>query len=311
MLIVQNRILSDRMHAARALAFERAVPVLSGYAVAVAMLSKRGQIYAGCNFEYPLFNDRGHAEQVAIGRGITAEGRAFDIDTILLGASRHGSALPVERWSKGASGPLYCGNCRQWLIEAMSGDTYFELDADGVRRERHKNRDLLPHPFDPSILGGGVLSANAEDILPLEIAAQKGKIAEQLLPYLQHAKPVNAYFRVELQTMSQIVAGIESEMGNLYPGVMALGVHYHQLWPVISAFASFTMAEPKGRVKRLHWMLAGSRQGIWKPTESELLEANRSWLGYMMEGGLRRSSFAQVDYRILQDTVSMRSYKAM
>jgi cytidine deaminase len=115
----------------------RAYVPYSHFPVGAALLTRSGEVIAGCNVEnaaYPasICAERG-AVMAAVARGL----RDFDLLAIVTRA-----AEPTPP----------CGQCRQVLAEFAPSLPVVSVDRDG-RRQRWTMSELLPSPFLPASLG--------------------------------------------------------------------------------------------------------------------------------------------------------------
>ncbi|HEY9764761.1 MAG TPA: cytidine deaminase [Chroococcales cyanobacterium] len=110
----------------------------SQFPVGVALLTKDGKIFTGCNVENASFGLTICAERVAIGKAISEGCREFK--AIAITAAKASPCLP-------------CGACRQVLAE-------FAPDLELVFRQAEKQvwvltlNDVLPFQFTNASLGG-------------------------------------------------------------------------------------------------------------------------------------------------------------
>lgn len=122
----------DAARAARRLAY---VPY-SGYAVGAAVLSRSGQMFAGCNVENAAYPSGLCAERVAIFKAVSEGER--DLVALVVVTSNLGSP---------------CGSCRQVFSEFATDDAVIVLASErGNRRKRFTMRSILPDRFGPEHL---------------------------------------------------------------------------------------------------------------------------------------------------------------
>jgi len=127
---------SPALLAAARLVWERAHAPFSGFKVGAAVETADGHIFTGCNVESASYGLTMCAERVAMFKAVSEGYRAFTRIAIVTQASQQ--APP-------------CGACRQVLWE-LAGDIEVVLaDLERVR-SRHRVKDLLPLPFDASVL---------------------------------------------------------------------------------------------------------------------------------------------------------------
>ena len=113
----------------------------SHYNVGVALLSKSGKIYHGCNIENVSYTPTIHAEQAAIieavVNGETTKDRKF-IKTLVV--VHGGNSMP-------------CGLCRQVIQEFCDNAVIINADLNGKILNIKLLSELLPNAFTPSYLG--------------------------------------------------------------------------------------------------------------------------------------------------------------
>ena len=127
---------ADIVQAAR-IARERAVARFSGFKVGAAIETAEGRIVTGCNVENATYGLTMCAERVAIFKAISEGYRSFV--RIAVAADSPTPATP-------------CGACRQVLWE-FAGDIEVVVADLSAIKERHRLKDLIPHPFDARTLG--------------------------------------------------------------------------------------------------------------------------------------------------------------
>jgi cytidine deaminase len=129
----------DRLvHAARA-AREHAVADFSGFKVGAALETQDGVIITGCNVENATYGLTVCAERIAMFKALSEGHRAFRRIVVVADTER-----PTPP----------CGACRQILWE-FAGDIEVVLANLQSVSAYHRLADLLPHPFDRSLLSGG------------------------------------------------------------------------------------------------------------------------------------------------------------
>jgi cytidine deaminase len=111
----------------------------SGFAVGAAVETADGTVYTGCNVETVNYSNTLHAEEVAVGKAVSAGHRGID-------------RVAVSGSSKDGLRP--CGMCRQTLAEFCSEDATVLCD-EGQEAEpsRYRMGELLPHTMAPTDLG--------------------------------------------------------------------------------------------------------------------------------------------------------------
>jgi cytidine deaminase len=112
-------------------ALKMAIAPYSRFRVGVAIVTKRGRIYRGCNIENPSLMLSVCAEQVALTKALSEGERRFDAIAIASDKGRY--CYP-------------CGSCRQVLWEFAGDIDVFLIGKDGIKRYRVS--ELLPYPFD-------------------------------------------------------------------------------------------------------------------------------------------------------------------
>ena len=125
------------MHAARR-ARTRAFAPFSRFKVGAAVETRAGRVYTGCNVESATYGLTMCAERVAIFTAVAAGERKFQRLAVVADTGR---LTPP------------CGACRQVIWE-LCGNTEIILANLKGKTKVVRSRDLLPHPFDASLLGG-------------------------------------------------------------------------------------------------------------------------------------------------------------
>ena len=110
----------------------------SGFAVGVSLLCADGRVYRGTNVENAAYSPSICAERSAIGAAVTAGVAPKDMIAVAIVA--HKTALVPP-----------CGVCRQTLAE-FNLDMRVILAAEDGTWKQWTMRELLPEPFDPSLL---------------------------------------------------------------------------------------------------------------------------------------------------------------
>jgi cytidine deaminase len=118
---------------------EFAVAPYSHFNVGAALLTSAGRVYTGCNVENASYGLTMCAERVALLKALSEGERAFD-------------RIAVVADTTAPTPP--CGPCRQLLWE-YAGDIPVVLANLAGISGVHQMRDLLPLPFDATLLGGG------------------------------------------------------------------------------------------------------------------------------------------------------------
>ena len=109
----------------------------SAYAVGAAVRLKNGRIYSGCNVENSTYGATTCAEQIAIYKAVSEEGK-IEIADVLVITESDPPASP-------------CGICRQVIAEFGLGAEVHCFNPEGKVRS-HKLSDLLPDAFTPAHL---------------------------------------------------------------------------------------------------------------------------------------------------------------
>ena len=115
---------------------ENAVAKFFRFRVGAALETASGEIFTGCNIENATYGLTVCAERVAVWKALSEGQRSF-------------RRLAVVADSDPLTPP--CGACRQILWE-FCGDIPILLVNRRGGRESLQLRDLLPHPFDRSLL---------------------------------------------------------------------------------------------------------------------------------------------------------------
>jgi cytidine deaminase len=128
---------SELLAAARD-ATENAYVPYSEYEVGAALLTASGEVYTGCNVENANYSNSLHAEEVAVGKAVSAGDTEFEV-------------LAVTSSERDAVTP--CGMCRQTLAEVGEDDLPVLCDGgeDGV--VRYTLGELVPDTISPATLG--------------------------------------------------------------------------------------------------------------------------------------------------------------
>ena len=128
---------SDKLVAAARAAREHAAADYSGFKVGAALETRGGAIISGCNVENATYGLTVCAERVAVFKAISEGHREF---TRIAIAAETDSPTPP------------CGACRQILWE-FGGDIEVILANLKDVKATLRMKDLLPLPFDRSLLG--------------------------------------------------------------------------------------------------------------------------------------------------------------
>lgn len=109
----------------------------SKFPVGVALLSKEGRVFTGCNVENASYGGTICAERTAMVKAISEGYREFEMMAVV--CTRVKDAWP-------------CGICRQFISEFGAGIEIVSESEDGSIKVM-KIADLLPRMFGPGALG--------------------------------------------------------------------------------------------------------------------------------------------------------------
>ena len=130
----------DRLFEAAAAARSRAYAPYSGFAVGAALLSEKGEVFAGCNVENAAYPVGTCAEAGALAALVAGGGRGVAAALVL----GEGDALVTP-----------CGACRQRLREFAAPDTPVHVAGPEGLRRTFRLDELLPASFGPGNLAAG------------------------------------------------------------------------------------------------------------------------------------------------------------
>lgn len=116
-------------------ASEMAYIPYSNYRVGAALVTRDGDVFAGCNVESASYSPTICAERTALVKAISEGKREF-------------SAVAVVTRDGGSP----CGVCRQLLYEFSPSMLVIMADLEGVVHQRATLADLLPFGFGPANL---------------------------------------------------------------------------------------------------------------------------------------------------------------
>lgn len=134
---MDDKTLLERARDAR----ERAYAPYSGFCVGVALLSRSGEIYTGCNVENASYGATNCAERTAFFKAVSEGEREFSRIAIVGGSGCGTACCPP------------CGICRQVMREFCNPDEFYIVLEDGDRgMKKFLLRDLLPEGFGPENL---------------------------------------------------------------------------------------------------------------------------------------------------------------
>ena len=134
---MDDKTLLERARDAR----ERAYAPYSGFCVGVALLSRSGEIYTGCNVENASYGATNCAERTAFFKAVSEGEREFSRIAIVGGSGCGTACCPP------------CGICRHVMREFCNPDEFYSVleDGDGGMK-KFLLRDLLPEGFGPENL---------------------------------------------------------------------------------------------------------------------------------------------------------------
>ncbi len=129
---------SERLVTAAREARTRAIAPYSHFQVGAALLLADGRSVTGCNIENASYGLTMCAERVALYKALSEGHRDFVMVAVVAD-----TADPTPP----------CGACRQLLWEYCGDVAVVLANLDSITA-RHQLRDLLPYPFDGTLLGG-------------------------------------------------------------------------------------------------------------------------------------------------------------
>ena len=110
----------------------------SGFAVGVALQTKEGKIYQGCNIENAAFTPTNCAERTAFFKAVS-EGEQEFCRIAIVGGKKDGALKPTSP----------CGVCLQVMQEFCDPDVFEVILATAEEKyEILKLRQLLPYGFE-------------------------------------------------------------------------------------------------------------------------------------------------------------------
>lgn len=116
----------------------------SSFFVGAALLTKKGEIYTGCNIENAAFTPTNCGERTAFFKGVAAGEREFEAIAVVGGPGQN------------LEGPFDyvfpCGVCRQVIGEFCSGDFKIIVAKSVEEYKVYLFSELLPHFFGPKDL---------------------------------------------------------------------------------------------------------------------------------------------------------------
>jgi cytidine deaminase len=116
---------------------ENAYAPYSEYTVGAALLTADGTVYTGCNIENANYSNSLHAEEVAVGKAVSAGHREFARVAVSSGEQ---------------DGVTPCGMCRQTLSEFADGELVVVCDEGDTNRS-YSLGTLLPDAISAETLG--------------------------------------------------------------------------------------------------------------------------------------------------------------
>lgn len=126
---MKEELLKKLIREARS-ALKVAIAPYSGFRVGAAIITKKGNIYSGCNIENPSLMLSICAEKVALTKALSEGERSFNAITIVSDKGQY--CYP-------------CGSCRQILWE-FAGDIDVFLEGRGGIK-KYGLAEFLPYPF--------------------------------------------------------------------------------------------------------------------------------------------------------------------
>lgn len=130
-------IFTLKPHAVRAA--KHAHSPYSHFPVGAAVISRTGQIYAGCNVENASFGLTQCAERTALMTAVAEGAEPGSLDAVLI-------------YTPGETAHSPCGACRQVMHELMT-ENYLVLSCcDGQQVRAWHDDACLPDPFDAGVL---------------------------------------------------------------------------------------------------------------------------------------------------------------
>ena len=118
----------------------------SGFKVGAALLTKKGEIYTGCNIENASYTPTNCAERTAVFKAVSEGCKEFSAIAIV------GGKLDEDALAQaGYTAP--CGVCRQVLREFVNPSTFAVILARTIEEYKvYTLEDLLPESFGPENL---------------------------------------------------------------------------------------------------------------------------------------------------------------
>ena len=114
----------------------------SGFKVGAALLTKKGEIYTGCNIENAGYTPSNCAERTAFFKAVSEGERSFAAIAIVAGPENGDLVLTAP-----------CGVCRQVMMEFCDPETFqIILAVDKEKYDIFTLNELLPLGFGPSNL---------------------------------------------------------------------------------------------------------------------------------------------------------------
>ena len=128
--------IEDQLFKAAAKARKNSYSPYSNFAVGSAVLTSKGEIFAGCNVENSSYGGAVCAERNAIFQGIIANGE-MEIEKVLVLTD------PIA---------VPCGFCLQVISEFANENTEIILCDPHGQRKRHAFAEFMPFPFSKDSL---------------------------------------------------------------------------------------------------------------------------------------------------------------
>lgn len=130
------RLISEAMKAR-----ERAYAPYSGFGVGSALLTKKGEVYTGCNIENSSFGATNCAERTAIFKAVSEGEKEFAAIAIV------GAPFEKEEQSVFPDYAYPCGMCRQVMSEFCEKDFLILVAKSTQDYLCFTLEELLPHSF--------------------------------------------------------------------------------------------------------------------------------------------------------------------
>ena len=136
--MTEQRLIEEAVEARK-----QAYTPYSHFAVGAALLTKKGEVYTGCNIENASYSATNCAERTAFFKAVSQGKREFAKIAIIGGKKGEAAQFCPP-----------CGICRQVMQEFCSSDFEVILAKDGQDYVCYTLEELLPHSFGDSNLKG-------------------------------------------------------------------------------------------------------------------------------------------------------------